>query len=973
MLPMCSRILVLLLFLLSLTASSASAADWAMWRHDPQRSAQTTQALPENLFVQWVHKLPALEPAFKNERLQFDAGYEPIVKNQRLYYGSSRTDSVTALDVATGKELWHFTTNGPVRLAPVAWQDLVIFGSDDGCVYAVSAETGTLRWKYQAVPSKRLILGNRRLISVWPVRGGPVIEDNTLYFAAGVWPFEGVFIYALDAETGAVKWVNDRLGFIYGQHPHAAEALGGITPQGYLVIAGEELIVPCGTAFPARINKQTGELIEFELPKPGRTPGGWFAAAGKAARRGETKLPPSKSTPPKPAQTELQFDRDVNSARHENGQNYGPDGKRGVRQQIQTAHRTWKYKSGIPGVPGIVHSLVAAADRLFVVTEDGSLYCLGPEQVAVQSSSSPLIAAKSKQFQQTTEVPAIFRESLTAGGHMLLVGMPDPELLNGLLGQHNVQLIGLTPETDQIKDLRKIYHQQGRDTSAISFLEGRLDELELPAYFAQLILVQEPEQAELKTWSHYVSQLYPSIRPYGGRLLLKCSEADHQKLAAEFKSLSQVKISRVAGYSVFEKVGAIPGASNYTGGWSSPDELVKAPVGVLWYDDSVGNFKRAPQPLFVDGVMISHSKYWQGYPAGIRPPYKLLNPQFSDVYTGRKLNATQAEILTTELPTLNQDQKQPSQYRPPYQTNDWSPAPPVIGERTNPLNGKTEPRAFPKSYGCDGGVDYSYVYTMRSGTAAFYDKRVESGTIHISGPRSGCTNSIVPANGLLNVPYYFQGCTCSYPLPVGLSLISMPETHEQWMVWGKGTAEDIRRVGLNFGAPGDRMTDKGTLWLDTPSVGGPSPQLKLDIRPTSVQPFYEHSLWIEGGRGWPWVGASGVTGVEQLQVNDLQPGEYTIRLYFREPEFTAPGKRVFSVLLNGQPVIQDLDIIQETGSRQRILVRELTGVTLDKSLQLNFKSRNGAALICGLELVKQGLPLDEIVPLPDRKQVLLTK
>jgi beta-galactosidase len=113
--------------------------------------------------------------------------------------------------------------------------------------------------------------------------------------------------------------------------------------------------------------------------------------------------------------------------------------------------------------------------------------------------------------------------------------------------------------------------------------------------------------------------------------------------------------------------------------------------------------------------------------------------------------------------------------------------------------------------------------------------------------------------------------------------------------------------------------------------------------------------------------------VEQLQVNDLQPGEYTIRLYFREPEFTAPGKRVFSVLLNGQPVIQDLDIIQETGSRQRILVRELTGVTLDKSLQLNFKSRNGAALICGLELVKQGLPLDEIVPLPDRKQVLLTK
>ncbi|QDT28686.1 Alcohol dehydrogenase [cytochrome c] precursor [Gimesia panareensis] len=970
MFPFRSHVLAPFLMLICVATQSASAADWPMWRHDPQRSAQTEQALPENLFVQWVHKLPALEPAFKNERLQFDAGYEPIVKGQRLFYGSSQTDSVTALDVKTGKELWRFTTSGPVRMAPVAWQDLVIFGSDDGCVYAVSAETGALRWKYQAVPSQRLILGNRRLISVWPVRGGPVIEDDTLYFAAGVWPFEGVFIYALDPETGVVKWVNDRLGFIYGQHPHAAEAFGGITPQGYLVIAGEELIVPCGTAFPARINKRTGELIKFELPKPGRTPGGWFAAAGKAARRGETKLPQTK-----PAQPELQFDRDVNSARHENGQNYGPDGKRGIRQQIQTANKKWTYKTGLPGVPGIIHSLVAAADRLFVVTEDGSIYCLGPEETTPVTYESPLLTEKTKSAGQTSiaPLPAMFADTLQAGGYAFLAGVPDARLLNTLLTQPNLQIISLINDPGQLKQLQQLFHERGHSSSKLAFLPGPLDQYTFPAYFAQTIITAEPVFSGMKSYAEQVRQLYPSLRPYGGRLLVKCSETDHHKLAAEFKSLSQVKISRVDGYSVFEKVGAIPGSSNYTGGWSSPDELVKAPVGVLWYDDSVGNFKRAPQPLFVDGVMISHSKYWQGYPAGIRPPYKLLNPQFSDVYTGRKLNATQAEQLTTELPTLNQEQKQPSQYRPPYQTNDWSPPPPVIGERTNPLNGKTEPRAFPKSYGCDGGVDYSYVYTMRSGTAAFYDKRVESGTIHISGPRSGCTNSIVPANGLLNVPYYFQGCTCSYPLPVGLSLISLPQTHEQWMVWGKGQTQDIRRVGLNFGAPGDRMTDRGTLWLDTPSVGGPSPGLNLDIQPASVKPFYEHSLWIEGGQGWPWVGASGITGVEQIRVNDLQPGEYTVRLYFREPEFKAPGKRVFSVQLNGQPVIRDLDLIQETGSRQRILVRELTGVALDKSLQLDFTSQSGQPLICGLELVKQGLPLDEVVTLPEQKPNLLTK
>ncbi|HAW28133.1 MAG TPA: hypothetical protein DCY03_08450, partial [Planctomycetaceae bacterium] len=675
------RVYLLPLLLIPLIGASVRASDWPMWRLDPARSAHTEQSLPESLHLQWVHRLPPLEPAFKNERLQFDAGYEPVVKDGILFYGSSLNDSVMALDLQTGKPLWQFTTDGPVRFAPVAWKNTVYFGSDDGCLYAVSAQTGNLIWKFRAVPSKRLILGNRRLISVWPVRGGPVIENDTVYFAAGVWPFEGVFVYALDTATGKVKWMNDRLGFLYGQHPHAAEALGGVTPQGYLVISDEELIVPCGTAFPARLNKQTGKLIEFELPKPGRTPGGWFTAAGKAARRGETAV----ATP------SLQFDRDVNSARHENGQNYGPDGKRGLRQQIQVGDQSLKYQAAIPGVQGTIHSLLATSDHLIAVTLEGSIYCLGPGKTTPVTYDSSLLKETASESNPlpNASLPAMFSDQLQAGGYVLLAGIPDAKLLNTLLTQPQLQIIYQENHSGQIKLLRQLYLERGQTSSKLAFLSGPLSEYELPAYFAQTIIAAEPVYSGMKTYSELISVLYPSLRPYGGTLFVKTSEADHQKLAAEFKNLSQAKISRKDGYSVFKKAGAIPGSSNYTGGWSSPDELVKAPVGVLWYDDSVGNFKRAPQPLFVDGVMISHSKYWQGYPAGIRPPYKLLAPQFADVYTGRKLDATQAEMLTTELPTLDQTQKQPSQYRPPYQKNDWSPAPPVIGERTNPLTGDT--------------------------------------------------------------------------------------------------------------------------------------------------------------------------------------------------------------------------------------------------------------------------------------------
>lgn len=960
-----SRQFILAVLFMHTLLGSTQANDWPMWRLNAQRSALTEQTIPETLHIQWVHQLPRLEPAFKNGRLQFDAGYEPVVKNGILFYGSSKTNSVTAIDIKSGKELWHFFTNGPVRLAPVAWKDSVLFGSDDGYLYSLSAQTGALQWKFQAVPSNRLILGNRRLISVWPVRGGPVVEDDTIYFAAGVWPFEGVFIYALNAETGERRWINDRLGYIYGQHPHAAEAFGGVTPQGYLLITGNELIVPCGTAFPARLNKQTGELIEFQLPKAGRKPGGWFTAAGKAARRGETETPKS----------DLLFDRDVNSARHENGQNYGPDGKRGIRQQIQAGEKQLTYQKQYPGVAGTIHSMLVASDRLLITTLEGSIYCLGPDKISTQMYVSPALNRSKKIRSQAkpSPLPSIISKRVEGGGNVLLAGIPDAKLIEGLLTDKSLHIIALDSDRNQTKSQRQTFHERGWTASEISFINGSLTEIELPAYFAQLIIVQKPQQTGFESYVQQVTKLYPTLRPYGGSLLLNCSEQTHSKLLKEFQNLSQAHISRQAGYTIIEKAGAIPGSTNYTGGWSSPDELVKAPVGVLWYDDSVGNFKRAPQPMFVDGVMISHSKYWQGYPAGIRPPYKLLKPQYSDVYTGRTLNEKQAKTLAEELPTLDQTQKQPSQYRPPYQKNDWSPASPVIGERTNPLTGQSEPRAFPKSYGCDGGVDYSYLFTMRSGTAAFYDKRVESGTIHISGPRSGCTNSIVPANGLLNVPYYFQGCTCSYPLPVGLSLVSMPEVYEQWMVWGKSNVKAIRRVGLNFGAPGDRKTDRGTLWLDAPSVGGPSPELDLVVKPNTITPFYQHSLWIEGGRGWPWVGASGVTGVETITLKNLKRSEYRVRLYFMEPEYTAPEKRVFSVSLNGKPLIKDLDIYQETQARHHILVREFSQISLDSTLNLSFTATQGKPLVCGLELIEKNLPLDELVKLPHRKQRPLSK
>ena len=365
---------------------------------------------------------------------------------------------------------------------------------------------------------------------------------------------------------------------------------------------------------------------------------------------------------------------------------------------------------------------------------------------------------------------------------------------------------------------------------------------------------------------------------------------------------SQFLTESFEGQPIVRRVGPIPGAKQYPGDWApSEDALVRFPLGVLWFDDSLAHFKRSPQPRFIDDVMISRPKNWQleRFTESNKIDYPLLPFVLSDIYTGRVLADDEKLKLRKALPQSDPSKLEPSQYRPPAGTSLGKPNQPIVGQRVNPLTGLEEPRAFPKTYGCDGGVDYGPLYTLRSGTPAYYDKTMESGTVFLSGPRSGCTNSIIPSGGLLNLPYFYEGCTCSYPLPAALSLIPMQHRFEQWACWGEMEIppKSIQRIGLNFGAPGDRMTRDGTLWLDYPSVGGPSPTIDVRHVPANVKYRYQHSMWMSQDDEQPWVTASMAEGFQTVIINGLKPGEYQVTLSFAEPDDIAPGERVQHVRL----------------------------------------------------------------------------
>src|SRR5581483_7262891 len=80
---------------------------------------------------------------------------------------------------------------GEIQSSPAVAYGTVFFGSRDGCLYAVAADTGKLRWRYSN--------DGNWVISSPAVAGGLVIAGNS----------DGEYIQALDAQTGKETWRRD--------------------------------------------------------------------------------------------------------------------------------------------------------------------------------------------------------------------------------------------------------------------------------------------------------------------------------------------------------------------------------------------------------------------------------------------------------------------------------------------------------------------------------------------------------------------------------------------------------------------------------------------------------------------------------------------------------------------------------------------------------------------------------------------
>ncbi|MBZ0256631.1 PQQ-binding-like beta-propeller repeat protein [bacterium] len=255
------RLCAIAVIAIAIQFQSVQAEDWPTYRKDNARSGVTTENLKAPLSLEWTHHAKhAPKPAWPGParrdgwhkvdnlkpRVIFDWAYHIIAADGKVFYGSSSDDKVYCVDAKTGEELWSYFTDAPVRLAPSYDKGKLYVGSDDGNAYCLNANTGDLIWKRKPSTMDYRVSGHNRMMSLWPVRSGVLVDDGKAYFTAGLFPIEGVYVTAHNAESGDEVWT---------------KKVENIPPQGYLLASDSKLYVPTGRGTPAVFDRQTGDYL----------------------------------------------------------------------------------------------------------------------------------------------------------------------------------------------------------------------------------------------------------------------------------------------------------------------------------------------------------------------------------------------------------------------------------------------------------------------------------------------------------------------------------------------------------------------------------------------------------------------------------------------------------------------------------------------------------------------------------------
>lgn len=501
--------------------------------------AQSAEA--QEWHLSWSCELPARKTAWEfTQRMGRDVGYPVAAGGGLAFVGCEHNGALLAFDGQTGEERWRFYTAAPIRHAPVADDTHVYVGSDDGSLHCLDGK-GKVVWKRRGGPSDRLVIGHERVMSAWPISTEPLLHDGVLYFVAGYWPVDGIYLHAVDAKSGKEIWVNDSAEFRPNRKIHWLD--------GKLLIDGDNS--------KAIVDAKTGEVLREKVDKP--------------------------ASPERPK---------------------------------------------ISGAKGNMTSWSQSGDTLTVGTTEGVFGFSFNRTAGTRDSGSGLRESGEKtkatrDADPRSHVPGtrlneaadILAKTGVKEGYCLVVGPSDAAFVAGLLAKSGLHVVALEKDEQAADKLRRHFDARGLfDEHRLAVVVG---DSTLPPYFASLIVANADEAV--------TDAIRRGLHPYRGAI-------------ATIKASDGIKITRGNGPPA--------GSADWThefrdaaNSLASPDKLVKAPLGLLWYGGPAadarfyfdGNVDHQsghglnPQPVpaqVVDGRMILQGP---GLLAAI------------DIYTGRIL------------------------------------------------------------------------------------------------------------------------------------------------------------------------------------------------------------------------------------------------------------------------------------------------------------------------------------------------
>ena len=670
---------VALSVILLAAAVSAPAADWPMHRADVSRGGAVDEQLPAQMSTRWTFTpaqppWPAWpEPGRELNRLAFDYCFHCSVADGVVYFGSSATGKVHALDLATGAERWSFFTGGPVRFAPAVANGRVYVASDDGYLYCLSAADGAQLWRFRAGPRDEMVMGHDRLISRWPLRCGCAVVGDTVYTVGGIFPSEGVYVYALSCEDGSVRWCNDTSGTIYMNQPHpGSQAMTGVAPQGPVMVHAGRLFVPTGRNVPAAYDLETGALVYYHgAPKNwnDRWGGTWTMGVDglfmipKAhvgpdieARYGESDpWPKDGSTlmncadgaaacelPGKLCATVgtgrlyavgdgkvTAYDLDglqagkapTDCITWQADHPYAYDIIRagdtllvGGRDTLTAFSATDGKRHWQQNLGAQVRGIAAADGHLLAALNDGRVVCFGAGQQAppeVGQVAPPAPYPDDRAMREAAEqAKRVVAGTGFTGGYCVLLGAGDGRLAYELTKLGEFTVFGVEPDAEKVSAARAALDAAGLYGTRATIHQGSLDALALPPYLGNLVVVCTQDGS--------LSEAYRVCRPEGG-VLCVLPGAEKSRLLAAGATGSEIV---AAGTPARVVRGKLPGAGEWTHQYSdaaktacSTDHRARLPLQMLWFGEPgperlVNRHWRASSPVAADGrVFVGGQDY----------------------------------------------------------------------------------------------------------------------------------------------------------------------------------------------------------------------------------------------------------------------------------------------------------------------------------------------------------------------------